>query len=173
MVKSSILIKIASLCLLISLLNCSKSEIDPVTGKKKRFEPNVKKRVNAESGIIFSNKNNNTGTFDFATSNPLWRASLKVIEFMPLSSASYSGGIITTDWYSGSANTPEELKITIRFLSDELNINSINVTTYKRTCVNSMSCTVGKGSFEVSKKIKEKIIEEARKISIEQAKKKK
>ena len=141
--------------------------------KKKRFEPNVKKKVNAESGIIFSNKNNNTGTFDFATSNPLWRASLKVIEFMPLSSASYSGGIITTDWYSGSANTPEELKITIRFLSDELNINSINVTTYKRTCVNSMSCTVGKGSFEVSKKIKEKIIEEARKISIEQAKKKK
>ena len=171
--KSSILIKIASLCLLISLLNCSKSEIDPVTGKKKRFEPNVKKRVNAESGIIFSNKNNNTGTFDFATSNPLWRASLKVIEFMPLSSASYSGGIITTDWYSGNANTPEELKITIRFLSDELNINSINVTTYKRTCANSMSCTVGKGSFEVSKKIKEKIIEEARKISIEQAKKKK
>ena len=171
--KSSILIKIAILCLLIPLLNCSKSEIDPVTGKKKRFEPNVRERVNTKDGIIFSNKGNNAGTFDFATSNPLWRASLKVIEFMPLSSASYSGGIITTDWYSGSANTPEELKITIRFLSDELNINSINVTSYKRVCTNSMSCTVGKGSLEVSKKIKEKIIEEARKISIEQSRKKK
>ena len=137
--KSSILIKIASLCLLISLLNCSKSEIDPVTGKKKRFEPNVKKRVNTESGIIFSNKNNNTGTFDFATSNPLWRASLKVIEFMPLSSASYSGGIITTDWYSGNANTPEELKITKRFLTDKLKINSTSETTKKKTGANKIS----------------------------------
>ena len=171
--KSSIFGKIISMCLLILLLNCSNSEIDPITGKKKRFEPNVKKRVNTESGIIFSNKGNNSGNFDFATSNALWRASLKVIEFMPLSSASYSGGIITTDWYSGSTNTSEEIKITIRFLSDELNINSINVTSYKRICTNSMSCKVGKGSSEVSNKIKEKIIEEARKISIEQTKKKK
>lgn len=171
--KNLIFTKFISFFLLILLINCSKPEIDPITGKKKRFEPNVKNRVNTETGIIFSNKGKDSGTFDFATSNALWRASLKVIEFMPLSSASYSGGIITTDWYSGSGSTSEELKITIRFLSDELNINSINVTSYKRICTNSMSCKVGKGSSEVSKKIKEKIIEEARKISLEQSKKKK
>ena len=30
----------------------------------------------------------------------LWRASLDVIDFMPIASANYSGGIIITDWYS-------------------------------------------------------------------------
>ena len=166
----------ATFCVLIllNLTSCKQTENDPISGKKKRFEPNVKERINeSDSGIFLGGKGGSSGTFDFATSNPLWRASLKVIEFMPLASASYSGGVITTDWYSGNLNSTDEIKITIRFLSDELNINSVNVATYKKICSTNMNCKVSAGSKEISRQIKEKIILEARKISLEESKKKK
>ena len=55
------------------------------------------------------------GSFEFATANELWRASLDVIDFMPLTSVNYSGGVIITDWYSDQGNTNESIKITIKF----------------------------------------------------------
>ena len=39
-------------------------------------------------------------TYEFSTSNPMWRASLEVLDFIPLSTVDYSGGMIITDWYS-------------------------------------------------------------------------
>ena len=60
---------------------------------------------------------NKGGKFDFASSNYLWRATLDTIDFMPLVSANYSGGIIITDWYSENNNPNEAIKISIRFLS--------------------------------------------------------
>ena len=69
---------------------------------------------------------NRGGTnFEFASSNELWRASLDVLDFMPLTSANYSGGIIITDWYSEQGNTEESIKITIRFLSNEVRSDAI------------------------------------------------
>ena len=63
------------------------------------------------------------GTFEFANANELWRASLDVIDFMPLASVNYSGGIIITDWYSNDEGTNETLKISIRFLTNGLMLN--------------------------------------------------
>ena len=85
---------------------------DPALRVKKNLEEGRGFRVND----VFSNKQSG-GTFDFANSNELWRASLDVIDFMPLSSVNYSGGIIITDWYSTNENQNESIKISIRFLT--------------------------------------------------------
>tara|TARA_Y100000817_G_C16617998_1_gene438246 strand:- start:34 stop:291 length:258 start_codon:yes stop_codon:yes gene_type:complete len=54
----------------------------------KEFPPEPEKRVqkNLDEGRgvrLFDNKNKGGGTFDFATSNELWRASLDTLDFTP------------------------------------------------------------------------------------------
>ena len=86
-------------------------------------DPNVRVQKNIEEGRGFrlgGINNNNSGNFDFASSNELWRASLDTLEFMPLALANYSGGILITDWYSDNQNTNQSIKITIRFLTNEV-----------------------------------------------------
>ena len=41
-------------------------------------------------------------TFEFSTSNPMWRATFDVIDFMPFVTVDYAGGMIITDWYTDS-----------------------------------------------------------------------
>ena len=109
----------------------------------KKFPPDPKERVkrNLEEGRGFrlSNKlkdigKRGGGNFEFASSNELWRASLDVIDFMPIATANYSGGIIVTDWYSDDLNSNESLKITIRFLSNEIRADGIKVIIHKKIC---------------------------------------
>ena len=81
------------------------------------------------------------GDFQFATSNELWRASLDALDFMPLASVNYSGGIIITDWYSNTQNT-ENIKISIRFLSNDIKSENLKVTVHQRVCKNSVNCKI-------------------------------
>ena len=142
--------------------------------EKKRFNPNVRERALSDKGggIFFNKTNNNSGTFDFAKSNPLWKASLEVLEFMPLQTLSYSGGLISTDWYSKSS-TDESIKIAVRFDSEELAISSFTVVSYKKLCSNGLSCKIVDGSKEFNSIIKSQIIEKARAIKLTEEKKKK
>ena len=78
--------------------------------------------------------NKKGGTFDFASSNELWRASLDTIDFMPLASANYSGGIIITDWYNDENSSSESIKITIRFLTNEIRSDALDVKIFKKNC---------------------------------------
>ena len=82
------------------------------------------------------------GTFDFASSNELWRASLDTIDFMPLLSANYSGGIIITDWYSDGKNSGESIKISIRFLTNEIRSDALDVKVFIKKCKNLENCLV-------------------------------
>ena len=138
--KSSILILIFSLSL---LLNACKGL--PGADAKK-YPPNPEERVkrNLEEGKGFRIDNLMTGggngTFDFASSNELWKASLDTVDFMPLVSANYSGGIIITDWYSEQPN--ESIKITLRFLSNEVRSDAIDVKIFYRKCDQLMNCVV-------------------------------
>ena len=100
----------------------------------RKFPADPKKRVkkNLEEGRGFTlNKafggSKRGGTFDFASSNELWRASLDVIDFMPLTSVNYSGGIIITDWYSDGNNSNESIKISIRFLTNEIRSDALDI----------------------------------------------
>ena len=110
----------------------------------RKVSPDPKERVkkNLEEGKGFRlNKAFGTtrgGVFDFASSNELWRAALDVIDFMPLSSVNYSGGIIITDWYSENDNLDESIKISIRFLTNELRADALDVKVFNRSCKKSL-----------------------------------
>ena len=83
---------------------------------KKRVEKNIQE---GRGMRLFGGDDKKGGTFDFASSNELWRASLDTIDFMPLASVNYGGGIIITDWYS-DGSSDEAIKISIRFLTNEV-----------------------------------------------------
>ncbi len=158
------------------LYNCS-SKTDPVTGEKIIIEPNPDKKAREyaeKGGGIFGDINNvrkgSSATVDFATSNVLWRATLKTLSFLPLSNADYSGGVIVYDWYS-DGNSDEQIKISIKFLSNEIRASSIEVNTHKKKCDINNKCTV-KLVDNLSVDIKEKIITAARQLKIEENKKK-
>ena len=108
------------------------------------------------------NNNNSGGTFEFASSNELWRASLDVIDFMPLTSVNYSGGIIITDWYSDEQNQNESIKISIRFLTNEIRSDALNIKIFNRKCTNNlMNCKITESNKILVKEIKKEILKKA------------
>ncbi len=96
--------------------------------QQKEFKKNIEEGRGFR--LMDSNKKKSGGTFDFASSNELWRASLDTIDFMPLASANYSGGIIITDWYSDGNNANESLKISIRFLTNEIRSDALDIKVF-------------------------------------------
>ena len=136
--------------LLLSVSGCGafKADVDPVTGKKIRKEADLMKRgedfAKEQGGIFNSNKSQRGGTtYDFATSNIIWRATLESLDFVPLQSANYSGGVLITDWYSNDINSNESIKIEVRFLSDKASPRSLKIISYKKICNNS-NCKIAK-----------------------------
>jgi hypothetical protein len=157
---------------------CSKT--DSVTGEKVLIEPNPQKKAKdfaEKGGGIFGDINNNkkSGTnFEFASSNILWRASLKSLDFLPLVNADYSGGVIIYDWYSDQTNDKEQIKVSIKFLSNELRSDSLQITVHKKTCEeNTNKCKTVKLSNQLPDEIKEKILLIGRTMRIEEEKNKK
>jgi len=158
------------------VIGCSKA--DPVTGEKVLVETDQQKKAAdkaREGGGIFANlsKDKSSNTFDFATSNILWRATLKNLNFLPLINADYSGGIIIYDWYSENLNSSEQIKISVRFLNNEIRADSLEITSHKKICDDNNKCTIKKLDNNFSNEIKEKILLEARIMKIEEAKNKK
>ena len=102
------------------------------------------------------------GTFDFASSNELWRASLDVIDFMPLSSVNYSGGIIITDWYSDNSTPNESIKISIRFLTNEIRSDALEVKIFNRKCTDSfLNCKFSEIEGNLKVELKKEILKKA------------
>ena len=131
-----------------------KTPADP----KKRIEQNL-----AEGkGFRLNNfGKNNSGVFEFASSNPLWRASINLLDFAPFSNVDYSGGIIITDWFSNENVENESLKITVKFLSNEIRADGINVIIHKKKCNNEGNCSVSKIESTLANEIKVAILKEA------------
>ena len=114
------------------------------------------------------------GVFDFASSNELWRASLDVIDFIPLASANYSGGIIVTDWYSESTNPNESIKISIRFLTNEVRSDSLDIKVFNRKCLNSLlNCKYTETGDVLITELKKEILKKAALYNKEAKEKKK
>ena len=154
--------------------NCAKT--DPVTGEKILIEPNTKvKAENAAKdgkGIFGDIGGKKSATvFDFATSNVLWRASLKSLEFMPLINADYSGGVIVYDWYSENLNSNEQIKVSVRFVNNEVRSDSIEVLIHKKVCDTNNKCITTKMDKNFTSEIKDKILVSARQMKIEESKK--
>src|SRR6056300_1563076 len=97
----------------------------------------VRKNIEEGRGIRFGfgKDAGKGGTFDFASSNELWRASVDTLDFVPLINASYSGGIIITDWFNGGGKDNQDLrdlKITVKFLSNEIRSDALDIIIHKR-----------------------------------------
>ena len=117
----------------------------------------VKKNIEEGRGIRFGKGSSKGGTFDFASSNELWRASMDVLDFVPFSNASYSGGILITEWFDGNSNDKNEkrdLKITVRFLTNEIRSDALDISIHERKCQsNGTSCSVNKIKSELEPQI--------------------
>lgn len=110
----------------------------PDTAKAK-----ARKNVEEGRGAGIGGLLNRGGTnYEFSTSNPIWRASLETLDFLPMNTVDYSGGVIITDWYSENRSSKESIKITVRFLSNEIRSDSIKIVVHKRVCDNSSNCVV-------------------------------
>ena len=131
--------------------------------RKNPPQPDLRVKKNLEEGKGFRLDNvigGKGGTnFEFASSNELWRASLDTIDFMPLLSANYSGGIIITDWYSDLPN--ESVKITLRFLSNEVRSDAINIKVFYKKCDKIMNCVISESNGNLKKEIKKEILKKA------------
>ena len=130
------------LIILFALTECAnrKSAREVPTNAQER----ARKNVNEGRGVSIKglmSEGRGSGTYEFSTSNAMWRASLEILDFIPLSTVDYSGGIIISDWYNDSSNKNESIKITVRFLSNEIQTNSLKVLIHKKECKNS-NCTV-------------------------------
>ena len=110
---------------------------------------------------LFSGDKKGNNTFDFATSNELWRASLDTLDFMPLALANYSGGIIVTDWYSDGSSNDEAVKISIRFLSNEIRADAVAVKVFYKNCSMQSNCKVSDKSDELSAELTKRILTKA------------
>jgi hypothetical protein len=137
-------------------------------GDARKTSPNPKDRVkkNIEEGRGFrlmdtANKLKGNGNFVFASSNELWRASLDTIDFMPLASVNYSGGIIVTDWYSTDQTSNESIKISIRFLSNEVRSDALDIKVFNKKCVAQSNCIISEKAGNLIPELKGKILKTA------------
>ena len=136
-------------------------------------DPKLRVKQNLEEGRGFKlndafKSGRKGGVFEFASSNELWRASLDVIDFMPLSSVNYSGGIIITDWYSNERSRNESIKITIRFLTNEIRSDALNIKIFTRQCKESLiNCKYIESNKSLVAELKKEILKRATKFQTE------
>ena len=160
-------IQINILIILISsiLLNsCKNGKLPGADARKISPDPRERVAKNLEEGRGFRLSNfgkTKGGTFDFASSNELWRASLDILDFMPLALANYSGGIIVTDWYSDGSSDNESVKISIRFLSNEIRSDALSIKVFYKNCSMSNDCKVSDRSNELASELASKILVQA------------
>ena len=163
------LIIINSILILCFFLTTNCGIYKPADARK--IDPNVNERVkkNIEEGRgfrVMGGKKNQSGTFEFASSNAMWRASLDLLDFTPLSNVDYSGGIIITDWFADeNSSIDESLKLTVKFLSNEIRADGINVVIHKKTCREKNKCIIKKIDSTLAGEIKLAILKEAALLS--------
>ena len=157
---------ISCLIIFFALSSCAKEGFFK-TGDARKNPPDPRERVkkNLEEGRGFRLNDaigrKGGGNFEFASSNELWRASLDILDFMSLTSANYSGGIIITDWYSEQGNADEAIKITIRFLSNEIRSDAISVDVFYKKCVTINNCKINKQEGKLKKELTKQILAKA------------
>ena len=151
---------------------CNKKDLNPyrpIDAEGKRRQNIEEGRGASIGGIIRGVRGNN---FEFSSSNPMWRASLETLDFLPLTTVDYSGGMIITDWYSDN-NFNESIKITVRFLSNEIGTENLKIIIHKKTCNKNDNCrTKLLENSKIRDELISTIIKKAAKIELDSKKKK-
>ena len=159
--------------LLFTLTNCGlhkKVSGDvPIQGEER-----AKRNIEQGRGLTLKNlRGGDKTTYQFSTSNPMWRASLELLDFLPLTTVDYSGGIIITDWYSDNNNFNESIKITVRFLNNEIAANNIKIIVHQKKCVQLQKCVVKELNSAIKQELAKSILKKAALFKIENQNKKK
>jgi len=161
--------KIFYLIVILFLSSCGKDMFTFPSAKDVPIDvrDRVEKNIEEGRGISFGGPKTKGGVFDFASSNEMWRASIEVLDFVSFTNASYSGGIIITDWFSGNKDSQEEnlreLKITVRFLSNEIRADGLKVIVHEKLCssIDRNDCQIKKIESEITNQIKLAILKKA------------
>ena len=148
------------------LSSCSGGKFwDPADARTVPSNVDERVRKNLEEGKGFSinkAKEGSGGTsYQFASSNPMWRATLEILDFLPLANVDYSGGIITTDWYNEGTSSNESIKITVRFLTNEIRSDGLRIIVHKKRCTIQQTCTVKKVSSAIEHELQVEILKKA------------
>ena len=142
----------------------------PVDARKQPQQAKDKARKNIEEGRGVSLKGmlgNKATNYEFSSSNPMWRASLEIIDFLPLTTVDYSGGVIITDWYNDSQSPDESIKITIRFLSNEVKSNSLKIIVHNKKCSANKNCRITTSDSKIKEELRTSIIKRAARLKAE------
>jgi hypothetical protein len=160
------LMKIAVI-ILIAILLKSCGLYRPVDAKDYPPEPEKRVQKNLQEGrgfTLMGGDKKKGGEFDFATSNEMWRASLDILNFMPLTSADYGGGLIITDWYNDQVgNNNDSIKISVRFLTNEIRADALQITVFSKECNVSLNCKVIQSNPKIESELKVAILKRAAK----------
>jgi hypothetical protein len=166
------LINYFSFILIIFLINLNSCGIYKYSDARKNpTNANERVKKNIDEGRAFRlgdiGKKKGGGTFQFASSNPLWRATMEKLSFAPLNNVDYAGGTIVTDWFGSENQTDESIKITIRFLSNEIRSDALNVIIHKKTCDDSNNCRTVMVKNNLNDEIKFAILKKASQLKKE------
>tara|TARA_B100000686_G_C16412054_1_gene772732 strand:- start:62 stop:643 length:582 start_codon:yes stop_codon:yes gene_type:complete len=158
------------------LTSCEALKYKKVDARDVPNDPKERVKKNIEEGRGFRIMGGNTkgGVFEFASSNYLWRATLDTIDFMPLASANYSGGIVITDWYTEDNVSKESIKISVRFLSNEIRADALDIKVFLKTCDQNLNCSINENQGRLQDELRANILRKAavyKKIGIEKYKK--
>ena len=151
---------------LLFLTNCGDAlKFRKVDAKEYPPDPKLRVQKNMEEGRGFrlmDNSNNNNTNYNFASSNPLWRATLDTLDFMPLVSANYSGGIVITDWYSENNSPNQAIKISIRFLTNEIRSDALDINIFVKECNSNLAnCQVNQSDGDLRMELASSILKKA------------
>ena len=147
----------------LTILSSCGGKLPGADARKVSTDPSERVKKNMEDGRGFrlmDKVSTGSGNFEFASSNPLWRASLDTIDFMPLASVNYSGGILVTDWYS-TDNGDDSIKISIRFLSNEIRSDALDIKVFSRSCKALSNCIISEKPGNLILELNSKILKTA------------
>ena len=160
-------IKVTVYCIVLSIiLSACNGKLPGADARKVSYDPKERVKKNLEEGrgfrldSAFSN-NSQGGNFEFASSNELWRASLDTIDFIPIATANYSGGILITDWYSENDKINESIKISIRFLTNEVRSDALDIKVFYKNCENLVNCVISQRNGNLRTQLTKQILKKA------------
>ena len=165
---------LSSACLL--FLSCGILKPEKVDTREVPINAQERARKNIKEGKGTSLRDlvGGGGTnYEFSTSNPMWRASLEILDFLPLSTVDYSGGLIITDWYSEN-DSDNSIKITVRFLDNEIRADSLKVIVHNKNCSSEQTCKINLlNESSIRSELSTAIIRKAAELEFAQKNKKK
>ncbi len=172
--KFNIFLIIPVILLMLTACNALKPEKVNTRETPVNAQERARKNIEQGSGVSINSilKNRGGTNFEFSSSNPMWRASLEILDFLPLSTVDYSGGMIVSDWYTGESSS-EAIKISIRFLSNEVRSDSIKIIVHKKKCSGNQNCKIALlSNSKISQELRGTILKKAAEFKKESKKKK-